>query len=292
MNSRNLLASAAFAALAAIAAPAQAQTIVGLTTTNALLSFDASTPTLGSSLVSITGLAVNERILGIDARPTNGLIYGISTASNLYTIALDGTASFVGSLGTALSGNAFGIDFNPEADRTGATSLRVVSNTGQNLAVNANTGVATVATAVQTGFAGVAYSNNDTSPATGTALYYIDTASDLLKTAAANFNAPTITTVGALGFNANGVAGFDILGASTGYAALTDADTGKSGLYGINLSTGAASFIGEFGIGGNTAIAPPLLGLTVTAVPEPQTYALMLAGLLGIGFAARRRMKA
>jgi hypothetical protein len=29
----------------------------------------------------------------------------------------------------------------------------------------------------------------------------------------------------------------------------------------------------------------------VTAVPEPSTYALMLAGLAGIGFVARRRSK-
>jgi len=280
MNSRSLLASAAFAAVASIAAPSQAQTVVGLTTTNALLSFDASAPAFGSSLTNITGLATNERILAIDLRPGNGLIYGISTDSKLYTITLGGAASLVGALGTTLSGNAIGIDFNPEADRLGAASLRVVSNTGQNLAVNANTGLATVATPVQAGFSGVAYANNDTSAATGTALYYIDTTTDLLKTAPGNFNAPTIATVGALGFDANGVAGFDIFGASAGYAALTNADSGKSAFYGIDL-----------GSGGNTAIAPALLGLTVAAIPEPGSVALMLAGLAGVGFAARRRMR-
>jgi hypothetical protein len=32
-----------------------------------------------------------------------------------------------------------------------------------------------------------------------------------------------------------------------------------------------------------------VIGLTVTAVPEPETFALMLAGLGAIGFIARRR---
>ena len=102
------------------------------------------------------------------------------------------------------------------------------------------------------------------------------------------------TTIGSLGFNGNGVAGFDIGASGFAFAALTDADTGKSGLHSISLATGAASFIGAFGISGNTAIGPPLLGLTmVTApVPEPSNYALMLAGLMGMGWIARRRRTA
>jgi hypothetical protein len=284
---RSVLAAAAFAAAGA----AQAVTLVGLTTTNALLSFDSAAPIQGSPLAFITGLqSANERILSIDLRPSNGLLYGISTDSKLYTLTTGGAASFVGALGATIVGDAIGIDFNPEADRLGNASLRVVTSSGQNLAVNANSGATTVATPIGPGFAAVAYANNDRSAATGTALYYIDAANDLLKVAPGAFNAPTLITAGALGFNANGVAGFDIFGASTGFAALTNADTGKSGLYSIALMTGAASFLGEFGIGGSTAIAPPLVGLTVAGVvPEPQTYALMLAGLAAVGWTARRR---
>ena len=272
--------------------PALAEPVVGLTTTNALFTFDSATPTNASTLNNITGLqGMNERILGIDLRPTTGVLYGVSSDDKVYSLTSTGQATFVGSLGAALASDVIGIDFNPVADLAGATSLRVVSSTGQNIAYNVTTGIGTVATSVQSSFAAVAYANNDIDAATGTALYYIDTASDTLKVAPGSFNAPNITTVGALGFNANGVAGFDIGSSGMAFAALTDADTGKSGLYSISLATGAASFIGAFGIGGNTAISPPLLGLTlVTApIPEPSTYALMFAGLLGMGWIARRR---
>lgn len=273
-------------------AAAHAEPVVGLTTTNALLTFDSATPTNGSTLSNITGLqGVNERILSIDLRPTTGLLYGVSSDDKVYSLTSSGQASFVGSLGFALGSDVIGLDFNPVADLGGMASLRIVSSTGQNIAYNVTTGVATVATPIQSSFAAVAYGSNDLDPSTGTALYYIDTASDTLRVATANFNNPTITQVGALGFNANGVAGFDIGASGMAFAALTDADTGKSGLYSISLTTGTASFIGAFGIGGNTAISPPLLGLTlVTApVPEPSAYALMLAGLMGVGWVVRRR---
>ncbi len=285
---------ATFGAAAALmfGAAAHAEPIVGLTTTNALLTFDSAMPTNGSTLANITGLqGANERILSIDVRPTTGVLYGVSSDDKVYSLSLTGQATFVGGLGATLASDVIGIDFNPAADLGTGASLRVVSSTGQNIAYNVGTGVGTVATPIQSSFAAVAYANNDIDPSTATALYYIDITNDTLQVAPGNFNAPTISPVRALGFNANGVAGFDIGASGTAFAALTDADTGRSGLYSISLTTGAASFVGAFGIGGSTAISPPLLGLTmITApVPEPSTYALMLAGLMGVGWFARRR---
>jgi hypothetical protein len=61
-------------------------------------------------------------------------------------------------------------------------------------------------------------------------------------------------------------------------------DAGPSlatGIYSINLGTGAATLLGTYN--------GTLSGLTVSAVPEPGTYAMMALGLLGVGLVARRR---
>ena len=134
------LAAAALATLA-VAGTANAVPLIGLTTTNALTMFDSASPMNGSAPVTITGLNANQMIIDIDRRPTNGLLYGLSSDAMIYTLnATTGVATNVAALNSPLSGVAFAIDFNPAADLSGAASLRVTSNNGQNLAVNAGTG--------------------------------------------------------------------------------------------------------------------------------------------------------
>lgn len=290
--------AAACAAFGA-AAPAQAETLIGLTTTNALVSFNSNAPTQSGMAMNITGLVgADERILGIDMRPASGKVYGLGSSGNLYTLnAATGAATFVAALMAdpadlvnpfaGLSGSSFGIDFNPTVDR-----LRITSNAGQNLRMNVDTGLVTTDTALNGSTSSIsasAYSNNDTDPTTATVLYGIDGGSDKLFIQTPP-NDGIQVAVGALGVNTSNVAGFDISGATgRAYAALTDGDTGKSGLYRIDLASGAATWVGAFGYGGSTAFAPPLLDVTVSAVPEPETYALMIAGLLGVGWVMRRR---
>lgn len=281
-------------AVAALAAgAAHAVPIIGLTSTNAFTVFDSATPINASVPVQVTGLqGANERLLAIDLRPTTGTVYAVSDASKVYSVTTAGVATFVGTLSTPLAGSVVGFDFNPVADLAGMASLRIVSSTGQNLAFHVGTGATTVATSVETGFSGVAYSSNDVDPATGTFLYYVDLETDQLKVATANFNNPTIATVGSLGLDVTGMAGFDIYSSATAFAAFTFEDTSKSGLYSIDLASGAASLLGSFGILGFTNVAPPLLGLTaamISPVPEPETWALMLAGLATLGTMAKRR---
>jgi hypothetical protein len=281
------------AALLCAAACAQAESLIGLTSTNALVTFDTAAPANGSAPVTITGLlGANETILGIDRRPANGLLYGVGSSGRIYTLNTStGAATFASLIsGATLSGTAFGVDFNPVPDR-----LRITSNAGQNLRIDVSTGAATVDAPLNgatTSLAASAYSNNVAGAAT-TTLYGISSATDMLYIQNPPNNG-TLLAVGSLGFDTTGVTGFDISG-TTGlaFAALTNGDTAESSLFSINLGTGAATLVGMFGIGGNPALAAPMLGiaLNVGAVPEPSTYALFAAGLMGVGFVARRRRR-
>jgi len=301
-------AAAALALCSTLAAAQSADTIVGLTSNWQLASFSSASPTQGSAPVSISGLQFNEVVLGIDFRPSNGLLYGLGSFNNLYTLdARTGQASFVASLTNASGGAAFAlsagraydIDFNPVPD-LGQTlpSLRVTSSGGDNLRINVNgasAGQVSVDTALSVPggstprLAGSAYTNNDRDPATGTALYGIDFDTDRLFLQSPPNNG-TLVTVGALGVDTSALVGFDVSGITgNAYASLTNPIDSRSSLYRIDLATGAALLLGAYGVLGNTSAAAPLMDIAVAPVPEPSTYALMLAGLGALGFVLRRR---
>ncbi len=231
-----------------------AATVYGLTATNQLIKFDSATPATVTS-VAITGTQAGENILGIDFRPATGELFAIGSASRLYTInTTTGVATQVGSAGAfALSGTDFGFDFNPVPDR-----IRVVSNTGQNLRLNPNDGTLSATdTPLNPGapnVVGAAYTNSFAGTAT-TTLYVIDSTTDTLYTQGGingtpSPNAGTLTAIGPLGINVTNEAGFDIApGDSTAYAALQVVGNASSGLYRINLTTGAATLVGTIGGG-------------------------------------------
>jgi hypothetical protein len=227
---------------------------------NELIRFHSASPGTILGAVPISGLQPFEGIVGIDMRPADGQLYGVSSASRLYLLnAITGAATQIGpAFATALSGTRFGVDFNPTADR-----LRIVSDAEQNLRVNPNN--ATIA-GVDTALApagtvtGVAYANNVDGAGT-TVLYDIDATTDqLLRQGNPSPNDGTLVAVGPLGVNTSSDIAFDISPLdNTAFAALNVA--GVSGLYTINLVTGAATSIGTIGTGAvvNGLTAMPLV---------------------------------
>jgi Domain of unknown function (DUF4394)/PEP-CTERM motif len=283
------LAVAIFTTLNLAGAAAQAANLVGLTSSNELARID--TNNIGAApRVAITGLAAGDRFVGIDLRPSDNKIYGITLNNYIYTLnELTGATTFVAALSSPIvsASLGYGIDFNPVNDFAGTASLRFVSSAGGNFAITASTGVVgNAANTIAPGYSAVAYTNSNPLPVAAppsTQLYYINTDNDTVAVATSAFNTPAITTVGSLGIDVLRANGFEILGNGQAFAAL-NVDAGTSlttGIYGINLGTGAASLVGTFN--------GTLSGLTVSAVPEPGSYALMGAGLLAVGLTVKRR---
>ena len=238
--------------------------------------------------VPVTGLQAGETLVGIDVRPANSVLYGVGSTSRVYTVnPLTGLATQVGVAGAfALTGTAFGMDFNPVPDR-----IRHVSNTEQNLRLNPNDGTLTATdTALNPAgnIVGTAYANNFPGAAT-TSLYAIDSAAGTLVLIGSLNGSPIspntgqITTVGSLGLgtNLNEAIGFDISGQSA-QAMATVTTGGISRLYSINLATGAATLQGTIGPGTN-----PYIGFTFATIPEP-SIALLLAAASAMKLRRRR----
>src|SRR5688572_16968563 len=272
---RGFLALSLLIALTAVSA--KAVPIFGINSANNnLVRFDSATPGTIVHSKALFGLAGGEIIVALDARPKDGKLYALSNASKLYIIDPDPvTASVVqvgtGTLDIALNGSAFGFDFNPVVDR-----IRVVSITSQNFRLDPNTGTAVdgdpgaAGTQPDTNLAyadgdanqvanpdivATAYTNNIVN-ATTTTLYGIDsTLNILVRQGGENVppgtpspNSGQLFTIGALGVDPTEVLGFDIeTGTGTAYATMVVSEIPQ--LYTINLSTGAATLVGNIADG-------------------------------------------
>jgi hypothetical protein len=224
-----------------------------VSTDNKLLIFNPLSSNVSVIEKTIGGLPSGVSIEGIDFRPADATIYGLGSDSKLYTInTLTGAATFKSTLLVELSGGAdasYGVDFNPFADR-----LRVVSNSGQNLRIDVSTGATTVDGAlnlamVPQGVNGAAYTNSNVGLTAGTqtVLFDIDSETNRLYRQDPP-NAGGLVNIGDLGISIDKANGFDIGGISgTGHALLTVG--GSTGLYMINLSTGAATKTSNFPMG-------------------------------------------
>lgn len=131
------LGSASLLALAAGMASAEAATLVGLTSDNKLVKIDTATMA-ASAPMAISG---SDRIVGIDVRPADGKLYGLSESGQLVTIDhMSGKATTGSMLSEKVTlGPRPIVDFNPAADR-----LRVIGADGVSLRINVETGATTI----------------------------------------------------------------------------------------------------------------------------------------------------
>lgn len=227
---------------------------IGLNANNKLVVFSLSTPNSVQER-SISGVQVDEKFIGIDYRlrtttDKSGVLYGLTNKANLYTINTDtGVATLVtplkpatGSSYAGLQGTSFAVDFNPAADR-----LRVISNTGQSLRINVDTGE-TIKDGDINGIAGAivtaaAYTNSFKTAISGVATELFDldqTNQTLVKQDPPNNG--TINRIGGLGISLGTDNGFDIAGGDNGLALATVAgSTGPSVLYRVDINTTTSS---------------------------------------------------
>ena len=235
--------------------------VIGLTDDGRLVRFKADSPYRTRTIGWVTGFTGSDTALvGIDYRVQDGKLYGVGNGGGVYTInASNAVATFVNVLTVPLNGTIFGVDFNPAADR-----LRIISNTGQNLAHNVNAGGVTAMNAMLTytappaapvtamGVTGTAYTNNDNGQAdTATTLFDVDTTLDQIVIQSPPGNGILVAT-GKLGFDAGPSAGADIYSrlvrgvtiANRAFATLSM--NGRYAFYRISLTTGRAYRIGWF----------------------------------------------
>ena len=198
-------------------------TVFALTSDNRLVSFKPLTPGMFDTDVAVTGLQGAEAIVGFDFRPANGMLYAVTDAGRLYTVdtttgaavgavtltanPADTTAPF-----TALMGTRFGVDFHALDGQ-----LRIQSDTGQNMRIEADTGVVVTEANLNPGtpqIVGTAFSNSYVG-AQNTIQYELDVAAGALVRQTSNavlavvgiFDAGTTFTL---------EGGFDIAGGENG----------------------------------------------------------------------------
>lgn len=272
--SRHALSLIAAALLAACAStetigPPAKEMIYAVTASNKLIQFNAGQPQKILSSKALSGLAAEERLLGIDYRVAKGQLFALGDSGQLYRInTADGSASRIGTP-VALpreGATEWGFDFNPTVDR-----IRVVNDAGFNLRLHPDTGAVVDGNANQPGlqFDGrLAYDAADANAGKAAALvaagytynkdnekittnYALDGKLGTLVhqgtkegvTPMVSPNSGRLYTVGSLGLGAFERATLDISDVSNAaYSAVT---RGKlSSWYRVDLASGRATLIG------------------------------------------------
>jgi hypothetical protein len=310
---------------------AHAQTVYGLGTLTAdflgnlagsqgITTIDPTNGVAGAT-IPVLGVPVAQTLVGMDFRPGNGQLYAlgydsVATAptpnAQLYTLnPATGATAAVGSMVRLELGRRtgrVGFDFNPVADL-----IRVVSTTRANYRLNPTTGAIAgtdtnlayaSGTPAVPGIGAVAYTNSFPG-ATSTTLYAFDELNNGLLSIVnppnnGTLTAPVTVTFGGFGIGSPAAIDFDIYANGTtnrneGFLTEVTA-TGSSNFYRLNLTTGAATLMGNtvprvvpfvmrdiaVGIGLPLGTAPAALAGLASVYPNPAqgTAALLLPATL------------
>src|SRR6195256_382951 len=245
----------ALAASSFVATGAQAAGwVIGLVDGKSIVTIDPATRKVASK-VDVKGAGT---LVGIDVRPANGMLYGVTGDGSIVTIdTKSGQATAKSKLSEMLKpGVTVSVDFNPVADR-----LRVMGSDGTSLRVNVDDGKATVdgshkykdgdANAGKTPKVVAGAYTNSSKGTKATALYNIDATTGALVTQAPP-NDGVLNTVGSLGMPVSGPVAFNIVASGEDK---NDAWLVAGGaLYSVDLKSGKAMMVGKIeGLNGNLA---------------------------------------
>jgi hypothetical protein len=236
----------ALAASSFVATGAQAAGwAIGLIDGKSIVTIDPATRKVASK-VDVKGAGA---LVGIDVRPADGMLYGVTGDGNIVTIdTKTGQATTKSKLSDMLkAGVTATVDFNPIADR-----LRVMGSDGTSLRVNVDDGKATVdgshkfkdgdPNAGKTPKVVAGAYTNSWKGTKATGIYNIDaTTSSLVMQAPPNDG--VLNTVGSLGMAVSGPVAFNIV--STGEDSNAAWLVAGGALYSVDLKTGKATMAGK-----------------------------------------------
>jgi len=228
-----------------VASSAQAASIIGLVDGKSIVTIDPKSRKV-TQTANIKGAAT---LLGIDVRPADGMIYGVTTDGMIVTVdAKTGKATMKSKLSDVLkAGVVATVDFNPVADR-----IRLMGSDGTSLRVNVDDGKVVVdgshkykegdVNAAKTPRVVAGAYSNSWKGTTATALYNIDAATESLVSQAPP-NDGVLNTIGSLGVKLNGSVAFNIVASQPDR---NDAWLSTGGaLYSVDLKTGKATMVGK-----------------------------------------------
>jgi hypothetical protein len=235
-----------------------------LDTSNTIWHYAPGAPGTVLGSAPVTGLAAGELLVGIDADPATGQIYGLAvsgigtgTDARLMQVnPLTGVATPVGAgviVPAGASDAGYGFDFNPVVNR-----IRVVNSADANFRIIPSNGtLGGLDVPLNPGgqqIESVAYDRNV--PGGGpsdTTAYVVNAITGNLMTlggvnSSPNSNTGTLLPVGPLAtsIDPGGNVALDIYGTNQAFA-IFDGNTGPpvvNGLYTVNLTTGAATLVG------------------------------------------------